>query len=274
MELRRCTNTLKERRLTLAQTQRLLTKIGDCAPQNEKLQTITQWLRSELPTLYNKYEAAELALVSGKKVDADAVIQDLLADLPIFNAADQDTLSSDRLLSSTLTDQDPESGEDDILYLMQEELESPDDVLPPAIRPPPEDPPPMFRRARQTPDIKGCVFCAKYPPSLDPMNTPLLDQFLEGNGRIIPRTASGLCTKHQRKMSKTIKRAISLGLLSYKKRVFLHIDPFQEPPPPPIYSGVLESDLPDEVVEMIHQHRAEMAEKKVTHHQAHQHVRH
>jgi ribosomal protein S18 len=124
-----------------------------------------------------------------------------------------------------------------------------------------------------------CVWCSSFLGllNLNPhlvsssslQNTPLLENFLESNGRILPRSRSYLCHKHQRKLNKTVKRAISLGLLSYKKRVFQHINPFLVPSPPPIYCGVLESDLPDEVVEEIKRHRAELAEKKHSRQQFH-----
>jgi ribosomal protein S18 len=65
----------------------------------------------------------------------------------------------------------------------------------------------------------GCLFCSNhrhvYP--LDPMNVPLLARHMTTSGQILPRQATGLCKRHQAKMSKTIKQARHLNLFTHKK---------------------------------------------------------
>ena len=49
-------------------------------------------------------------------------------------------------------------------------------------------------------------------------NTELLQRFISGLGKIRARKRTGVCSKHQRKLSKAIKRARHLGLLPYVMR--------------------------------------------------------
>ena len=44
---------------------------------------------------------------------------------------------------------------------------------------------------------------------------PTLRKFLTERGKIIPRSRSGLCAKHQRHLTTTIKHARHLGLLPF-----------------------------------------------------------
>lgn len=80
----------------------------------------------------------------------------------------------------------------------------------------------------------GCLFCSEvrhiYP--LEPMNVPLLRSFLSAEGRILPRKATGLCKKHQKRMSRTVKWARHLGIFSYK-RGFEIFDPMLSTGPTP-----------------------------------------
>ena len=65
----------------------------------------------------------------------------------------------------------------------------------------------------------GCLFCSvhrhRFP--LEPMNVPLLARHMTSSGQILPRTATGLCKRHQAKMAKTIKQARHLNLFIYKR---------------------------------------------------------
>ena len=65
---------------------------------------------------------------------------------------------------------------------------------------------------------KPCSFCvAKTVP--DYKNTRELSQFLSERARIRGKIRTGICSKHQRKLSVAIKRARHLGLLPVKPEI-------------------------------------------------------
>jgi small subunit ribosomal protein S18 len=45
-----------------------------------------------------------------------------------------------------------------------------------------------------------------------------LQRFTSSYGKIVPRRRSGVCLKHQRKLSKALKRARFMALLPYTTR--------------------------------------------------------
>jgi small subunit ribosomal protein S18 len=59
-----------------------------------------------------------------------------------------------------------------------------------------------------------CYFCKKNIKEIDFKETEILRRFVSGLGKIRPRKKTGLCASHQRKLSRAIKRARHLGLLS------------------------------------------------------------
>ncbi len=61
---------------------------------------------------------------------------------------------------------------------------------------------------------KRCLFCEKGVKDID-YKDPNLRSFLTERGKIIPAKASGLCAKHQRKLTKAIKRARIASLLPF-----------------------------------------------------------
>ncbi|MBZ9569679.1 30S ribosomal protein S18 [Patescibacteria group bacterium] len=63
-----------------------------------------------------------------------------------------------------------------------------------------------------------CYFCKKGIKEIDFKNTELLRRFISGLGKIKAKKRTGICSKHQRKLAKAIKRARSLGLLSYTSK--------------------------------------------------------
>jgi len=63
-----------------------------------------------------------------------------------------------------------------------------------------------------------CYFCVKNIKEIDYKDTELLQRFISGSGKIRSKTRTGLCSKHQRKVAKEIKRARHLGLLAYTKK--------------------------------------------------------
>ncbi len=60
-----------------------------------------------------------------------------------------------------------------------------------------------------------CYFCQRNIKEIDFKNTDLLLRFISGLGKIRARKRTGVCSKHQRKLSKAIKRSRHLGLLPY-----------------------------------------------------------
>ncbi len=64
---------------------------------------------------------------------------------------------------------------------------------------------------------KYCRFCAEKVENIDYKNVDLLKPFISERGKIIPRRISGVCAKHQRQLSRAVKRARHLALLPFVK---------------------------------------------------------
>lgn len=65
---------------------------------------------------------------------------------------------------------------------------------------------------------KQCFFCAE-KKDVDFMDTSVLKRFLTERGKIVPRSRNGLCAKHQRNLSDSIKYARHLALLSFIAKI-------------------------------------------------------
>ena len=63
-----------------------------------------------------------------------------------------------------------------------------------------------------------CYFCQKNIKDIDFKDTELLRRFISSLGKIRPKKRTGTCSKHQRKLSKAIKRARVLGLMSHTSK--------------------------------------------------------
>ena len=59
-----------------------------------------------------------------------------------------------------------------------------------------------------------CYFCQRNIKEIDFKNAEVLKKFISGLGKIRPKTKTGFCAKHQRQLSKAVKRARHMGLLS------------------------------------------------------------
>jgi len=59
-----------------------------------------------------------------------------------------------------------------------------------------------------------CYFCQRNIKEIDYKDTDTLSRFISGLFKIKPRKRTGLCAKHQRQLSKAVKRARHLGLLA------------------------------------------------------------
>ena len=65
---------------------------------------------------------------------------------------------------------------------------------------------------------KVCQFCIDKATYIDYKNYRRLRDFLTERGKIVPRRISGNCAKHQRMLTRAIKRAREIALLSYTRK--------------------------------------------------------
>ena len=76
----------------------------------------------------------------------------------------------------------------------------------------------MVRRPRRPIRKFKCSFCQSgEEPDYKEVET--LRRFVSDWGKIIPRSRTGTCAKHQRHLAKAIKRARYLGLIPFTARV-------------------------------------------------------
>jgi small subunit ribosomal protein S18 len=68
--------------------------------------------------------------------------------------------------------------------------------------------------------IKVCRFCENKDTDFNYKNERKLRYFVTERGKIIPRRMSGVCAKHQRKLSLAIKRARYMALLPFTAEMF------------------------------------------------------
>jgi len=62
---------------------------------------------------------------------------------------------------------------------------------------------------------KTCHFCANGLSEIDYKDTQTLRRFISSYNRIVPRKRTGVCTKHQRKLSSAIKKARIMALIPF-----------------------------------------------------------
>ena len=67
------------------------------------------------------------------------------------------------------------------------------------------------RRTRR----KVCSFCVDKADTIDYKDIAKIRRFTTERGKILPRRISGVCAKHQRKLTIAIKRARAIALLPY-----------------------------------------------------------
>lgn len=66
---------------------------------------------------------------------------------------------------------------------------------------------------------KHCYFCTHHIDEIDYKNVEILRRFISPHsGRILSRKKRGTCAKHQRKLSRAIKRARIMALLPFVKK--------------------------------------------------------
>lgn len=72
-----------------------------------------------------------------------------------------------------------------------------------------------YRKRRIYHRRKVCRFCADTSLKIDYKDPKTLKYYITERGKIIPRRISGACAKHQRELTRAIKRARTIALLPY-----------------------------------------------------------
>lgn len=65
---------------------------------------------------------------------------------------------------------------------------------------------------------KHCIFCSQNVQDIDFRDAGSLRRFTSSQAKIVDPRHTGVCAKHQRKLSTAIKRARFFGLLPYVGR--------------------------------------------------------
>lgn len=65
---------------------------------------------------------------------------------------------------------------------------------------------------------KVCKFCTEKIDAVSYRDVRLLQQFVAERGKIIPRRLTGVCTEHQRLLSRAIKQSRNIALLAFAAR--------------------------------------------------------
>ncbi|MBI3255972.1 MAG: 30S ribosomal protein S18 [Candidatus Andersenbacteria bacterium] len=61
-----------------------------------------------------------------------------------------------------------------------------------------------------------CILCSENLSTVTFRDTEMLRRFTSGQNKILPRRKTGSCAKHQRMISREVKRARELGVLSQR----------------------------------------------------------
>ena len=69
----------------------------------------------------------------------------------------------------------------------------------------------MFKRIKK----KRCKLCSEKRRTLDYKDTDYLKNYITDRGKIIPRRVSGCCAKHQRVVTKAVKKSREAGSLPF-----------------------------------------------------------
>ena len=74
-----------------------------------------------------------------------------------------------------------------------------------------------YNNKNRKPRKKICHLCAKGIEHIDYKDTELLQRYMNNNCKIVARRVTGNCSKHQRRISNSIKRARIVALLPFVK---------------------------------------------------------
>jgi small subunit ribosomal protein S18 len=67
------------------------------------------------------------------------------------------------------------------------------------------------RRTRR----RGCAYCSDEALAIDYKDPQALRYFVTERGKIVPRRISGVCAKHQRELTRAIKRARNVAIMPF-----------------------------------------------------------
>ena len=76
----------------------------------------------------------------------------------------------------------------------------------------------MKNNVNKSSQPKVCYFCQNGLADVDYKNTNILQRFLSSYAKILPKKKTGVCSKHQRKMARAVKRARFMALIPYTTR--------------------------------------------------------
>ncbi|HTH53205.1 MAG TPA: 30S ribosomal protein S18 [Edaphobacter sp.] len=65
---------------------------------------------------------------------------------------------------------------------------------------------------------KVCKFCTEKIDAISYRDVRLLQPFVAERGKIVPRRLTGVCTRHQRRLSAAIKQSRNIALLAFATR--------------------------------------------------------
>jgi small subunit ribosomal protein S18 len=65
---------------------------------------------------------------------------------------------------------------------------------------------------------KVCKFCTEKIDAISYRDVRLLQGFVAERGKIVPRRLTGVCTRHQRRLSQAIKQSRNIALLPFAAR--------------------------------------------------------
>jgi small subunit ribosomal protein S18 len=65
---------------------------------------------------------------------------------------------------------------------------------------------------------KVCKFCVEKIDAIPYRDVRLLQGFVAESGKIVPRRLTGVCTTHQRRVTRAIKQARNIALLPFAQR--------------------------------------------------------
>ncbi len=73
----------------------------------------------------------------------------------------------------------------------------------------------MRRDRGRKPKKKICSFCVEKIDSVDYKQHEKLKRFITERGKVLPRRISGNCAKHQRQLTRAIKKARIMALMPF-----------------------------------------------------------
>lgn len=70
-------------------------------------------------------------------------------------------------------------------------------------------------KKRKNSKRKPCMFCLEQMEYIDYKNTEVISKFINIHGKILPSRVTGTCARHQRGLSRAIKRARIMALIPF-----------------------------------------------------------